>query len=517
MSTEGKILPRKRLIVCCDGTWQTGDKTYGTSPSNIVKLSRMIGRQSVPEGIPQVVYYQSGVGTGDFVSGIFQGSFGWGLADNVASAYHYLSANFEQGNGKGSPDEEDSNHKTYSNDEIFLFGFSRGAYTARALGGLITEMGLLKPKYLNDFPRAYEIYKKLGKMAAPKDPSESPISSPISRYVSELTTDEREFWNHLACDKEDGKTFRHVKIKAIGVWDTVGALGIPDSPLTTIFPQVNGRYQFHNTSLNGDIENAFQALALDERRGAFPPTLWYLPNEHSKDEFSTDGSSKNSPCTNLKQCWFPGFHESIGGGGVGIQYWFQHWFPKLSTIFMPDTSEMHEVTLAWMCDQVDGLLSFDEATVEYILLRHGKNRHNWASCKEFDMMHILFFFRLILFGGSRTRKPGRYYRSDVQTNESIHPSQGKAKWVRKEVQPVLLKASQDRVELPEWIIRQSSEKINFEAKILPSDLEEEPPSGTPGDNPENQQYWTRTIWPLPNPVIRRNINMRPYWNDLEGM
>lgn len=73
MSTEGKILPRKRLIVCCDGIWQTGDKTYGTSPSNIVKLSRMIGRQSVPEGIPQVVYYQSGVGTGDFVSGIFQG------------------------------------------------------------------------------------------------------------------------------------------------------------------------------------------------------------------------------------------------------------------------------------------------------------------------------------------------------------------------------------------------------------------------------------------------------------
>lgn len=196
-----------------------------------------------------------------------EGSFGWGLSDNVASAYHYLSANFEQENGKGSPDEEDSNHKTYSNDEIFLFGFSRGAYTAHALGGLITEMGLLKPKYLNDFPRAYEIYKKLGKMAAPKDPSESPISSPISRYVSELTADEREFWNHLACDKEDGKAFRHVKIKAIGVWDTVrsssevtykpltciqvGALGIPDSPLTTIFPQVNGRYQFHNTSLNG--------------------------------------------------------------------------------------------------------------------------------------------------------------------------------------------------------------------------------------------------------------------------
>ncbi|KAL1641941.1 hypothetical protein SLS58_005777 [Diplodia intermedia] len=386
--------PKKRLIVCCDGTWQASDKTYGTSPSNIAKLSRMIARED--GDIPQVVYYQSGVGTGTW--GVFDmgisGSFGIGLSENVASAYHYLSTNFHAGNHDGH----------FANDEIFLFGFSRGAYTARVLSGLVTEMGLLKPQHLHEFPRAFEIYKRLGSKAAKKVDKGKLFERWVDYFVGSLPTADREFWHELR-----NKTY-DVKVKVVGVWDTVGALGIPDSWLSTIFPGLSKPYQFHSTGLNTKIENAFQALALDEHRGAFPPTLWFLPKH----------LLRRPDCPNLKQCWFPGYHESIGGGGVRMQSLLAQWFPHVMNRIMPDTSQIHEVTLAWMCDQVNGLLKFDDHVVQDMLLKHGKTRPDWAACKETDMLQWLRFFKLSSFGGSRTRTPGRYF--EHQTNETMHPS-----------------------------------------------------------------------------------------------
>ncbi|GME35280.1 peptidoglycan binding domain containing protein [Neofusicoccum parvum] len=333
--------PKKRLIVCCDGTWQASDKTYGTSPSNIAKLSRMIAHED--GDIPQVVYYQSGVGTGSkgLIDITITGSLGIGLSENVSSAYHYLSTNFHAKN--------DSN---FSNDEIFLFGFSRGAYTARVLSGLVTEMGLLKPQHLHEFPRAFEIYKTLSSKASKKINKDKSLSRKAAKkakneelflqwtdsVVGSLPTSDREFWHGLST-----KTYGNVKIKAVGVWDTVGALGIPQSWLSEIIPGLNQRHQFHNTGLNTRIENAFQALALDEHRGAFPPTLWYLPED----------LIGHPDCPNLKQCWFPGYHESIGGGGVKLQYDLASWFPYLMNLVMPDTSQMHEVTLAWIMAELD--------------------------------------------------------------------------------------------------------------------------------------------------------------------
>ncbi|KAF4539637.1 Cysteine synthase a [Lasiodiplodia theobromae] len=400
--------PRKRLIVCCDGTWQASDKTYGITPSNIAKLSRMIDREDRdPEDdrvIPQVVYYQSGVGTGTAgpLAVGYEGSVGAGLSENVSTAYHYLSTNFHAKN----------RHEGFTNDEIFLFGFSRGAYTARVLCGLVTEMGLLRPQQLHEFPRAFEIYKKLSKMAAKKTDKGKPFIDWMDYFVGDLPASDRDFWHGL---RVSSKMYDNVKVKAIGVWDTVGALGLPESWFSRTFPFFTKPFQFHNTGLNTNVENAFQALALDEHRGAFPPTLWYLPKRLLGDP----------NCPNLKQCWFPGFHDSIGGGGAKLQTWATQWFPKLMNWLMPDTSEMHEVTLAWMCDQINGLLRFDRRAVEDVLLQHGKTRGNWAACKEIDNAKLgwLIFYNP-LAGSSHTRTPGQYYGEyrGCQTNETMHPS-----------------------------------------------------------------------------------------------
>lgn len=126
-------------------------------------------------------------------------------------AYHYLSTNFHAKN----------RHEGFTNDEIFLFGFSRGAYTARVLCGLVTEMGLLRPQQLHEFPRAFEIYKKLSKMAAKKTDKGKPFIDWMDYFVGSLPASDRDFWHGL---RVSNKMYDNVKVKAIGVWDTVWTL-----------------------------------------------------------------------------------------------------------------------------------------------------------------------------------------------------------------------------------------------------------------------------------------------------
>lgn len=98
----------KRLIVCCDGTWQKLDREY---PTNVVKITQAIKPIAEKDHVQQIVFYEEGVGTGDVLDGLFGGAFGWGLDGNIQSAYRFLSLNYQSG------------------DEIYLYGFSRGAYT----------------------------------------------------------------------------------------------------------------------------------------------------------------------------------------------------------------------------------------------------------------------------------------------------------------------------------------------------------------------------------------------------
>ena len=241
----------KRLIVCCDGTWQRPDQNwFGTdSPTNVVRLAGHIAKVSA--GCPQIVWYDQGVGTGNVADMIGGGIAGIGLDQNIIEAYRFLVANYVPG------------------DELFFFGFSRGAYTVRSLAGMIRKCGIVRRDKLRNYTRAMDLYRDAHH---PDDPGPKSFRGDFSVMGTET-----------------------IPIKLIGVWDTVGALGIP-----FVLPKLTRkRYQFHNTELSKTVEHAYHALAVDERREPFEPTLW-IPID--------------KPGQKLEQVWFSGTHSDIGGG-----------------------------------------------------------------------------------------------------------------------------------------------------------------------------------------------------------
>jgi uncharacterized protein (DUF2235 family) len=252
----------RRLIVCADGTWNSNDEQKG-HPTNVVKMARAI-LPVAGDGTSQVVYYHQGVGTGGWLDRWFGGAFGQGLSGNVMQCYRFLVDNYVDPNGDGA------------GDEIFLFGFSRGAFTVRSLAGFIRNVGLLKPEHADRIEEAYDHYRNPGDDWHPNGPKALAFRAAYSRDVP--------------------------AIKCVGVWDTVGALGVPTrGPLGKF---TRGKFGFHNVGLSGRIENAFHALAIDERRGPFAPSLWEL----------TDEDLRKSPQQRVEQVWFAGVHSNVGGG-----------------------------------------------------------------------------------------------------------------------------------------------------------------------------------------------------------
>jgi uncharacterized protein (DUF2235 family) len=246
----------RRLVVCTDGTWNKPEEDdHGVpAPTNVVKMQRAI-KAVDSQGVSQIVYYHSGVGTGDKVDEFLGGAFGEGIDRNILESYEFLVNNYHPG------------------DQLYFFGFSRGAYTARSLAGLIRNSGIVKQKYAGMAKEAFSMYRD-------RDPAKHPNS-------------------------DLGKTFRgsfsnEVEIDVIGVWDTVGSLGVP----LGIFDRFNHtRFAFHDVSLSARVKNAFHALAIDERRGPFAPTLWMQPR--------ADAEQKRNW---LEQAWFAGVHSNVGGG-----------------------------------------------------------------------------------------------------------------------------------------------------------------------------------------------------------
>jgi uncharacterized protein (DUF2235 family) len=245
----------KRIVIFCDGTWNTPDKMEDGKycQTNVVKMANALAPFS-EDGTEQMLYYDTGIGSeGSILKRIYDGATGTGISENILQAYRFLIENYEP------------------SDEIFLFGFSRGAFTVRSLAGLIRNSGILKPEYLDKMARAYNIYRSRKAAYQPRE-----IEATLFR-----------------------KTFaveEYTKIKFIGVWDTVGALGNP-LLLNGILSRKN---QFHDTELTSRIENAFHALAIDEKRKNFKATLW-----HQKT------NAKNQV---LEQVWFQGVHSDVGGG-----------------------------------------------------------------------------------------------------------------------------------------------------------------------------------------------------------
>ena len=249
----------KRLVICSDGTWDKPGESY---PSNVVKMARAIA-PTTPDGTSQVVFYDQGVGTeGGIWENILGGAIGKGLDKNVEDGYRFLIHNYSDA------------------DDIFLFGFSRGAFTVRSLAGLIRNSGLLNKLHADKVDDALDLYRGRGNHPDAEAP--------------------RKFRESYS---------REVKIKFIGVWDTVEALGIrgalgmskggwPGARL--LFSRKHrSRYAFHDAELSGSVEHGYHALAIDEKRKPFRPTLWNNPPK--------DGQT-------IEQVWFTGVHSDIGGG-----------------------------------------------------------------------------------------------------------------------------------------------------------------------------------------------------------
>lgn len=173
------------------------------------------------------------------------------LEPNVAAAYQFIAANYSPGDPDAKP--------PVPPDEIFIFGFSRGAYTARTVAGLITKMGLLRAEELSLFPRAYEIYRKKDTTAVNVENHGYDKSRDIIKKlwtwagaVKNKESGPEEIWQ-LRKAMHDGP----VKVKVVGVWDTVGSRGLPESSLTKVVPCVNEEFKFHDTALHESKSGVF--------------------------------------------------------------------------------------------------------------------------------------------------------------------------------------------------------------------------------------------------------------------
>jgi uncharacterized protein (DUF2235 family) len=255
------------IAIFLDGTWN--DPKDQTS---VFRLKESLDVNPVGPA-PQHCYYAVGVGVKRFEK-FRGGAFGMGLSEHVLDAYKWLVAHYAEG------------------DRIFIFGFSRGAYTARSLAGLIARCGLLYPPFAARADAIYARYRQ-DKNVARLDELEH-----IRRHAQRpLTPDEERLL----------KESRRVEIEMIGVWDTVGALGIPWSAAPVFGPK---DYYFLNTRPSVLYRHCFHALAIDEHRGPYQPTLWtrFVP-EDTRPETVTGPAPEH-----FEQRWFIGAHSNVGGG-----------------------------------------------------------------------------------------------------------------------------------------------------------------------------------------------------------
>ena len=252
----------KRLVVCLDGTWNSPDQ--GKNPTNVVKIMEAV-RPTDAMGTRQITFYDAGIGAdAGRIDRIADGFTGRGLEQNVRDGYRFLAHNWEPG------------------DEIYLFGFSRGAFTARSLCGFLSACGLLERHAMRRLLEAWELYR------LPEE-QRPPDRLAALRAVSR-------------CD---------VKVECIGVWDTVGALGVPGELLQAF----NREHRFHDTELCDMVDCAFHAVAIDEKRGPFGPTLWQKPKGERLKQRA------------VEQVWFPGVHSNVGGScaDAGLSDLALHW------------------------------------------------------------------------------------------------------------------------------------------------------------------------------------------------
>lgn len=250
----------KRLVVCCDGTWNNSDQEDNgvPAPTNVFKLHNAVAESDTNNALIQLKYYHPGVGgEGGLARSVLGGAIGAGISRHICSAYHWIGANYEEG------------------DEIFLFGFSRGAFTIRSLCGFLSN-GLLNLQNLESeesWDRVDTAYKKGYRKSA---------------TIADWSEPEWQFFHQKEA----------LPIHFIGVWETVGALGVPDDLEIFNLFDIPKRWRFHDTKLKPNVKTARHAMALDEIRSSFSVARWENAHQH----------------TDAIELWFPGAHSDVGGG-----------------------------------------------------------------------------------------------------------------------------------------------------------------------------------------------------------
>ncbi|MBB3995352.1 uncharacterized protein (DUF2235 family) [Sulfitobacter undariae] len=283
-----------RIAIFCDGTWNSPTMEQTTHVDRLF--------QNTPVSNAQHARYFKGVGAvgadGEEIGFLRKtwmkiggGAFGWGLNENIKLAYAELCELYEAG------------------DEIFIFGFSRGAYTARSLAGMVRKCGIVEKPTPEKLDAAFKLYRKPG---AENHPDALHILQARRRLSPRFATSRADIdWRTVTPWAADTGPMHQVEIAYLGIWDTVGSLGIPAPLLGPVAHLWNKKYRFHDTLLSSMVKSARHALALDERRVFYRPALW--DNLEASRDSEGLNKGKRDDDRPYQQVWFTGTHSIVGG------------------------------------------------------------------------------------------------------------------------------------------------------------------------------------------------------------
>ena len=283
---ESQSVKPTNIVICSDGTGNSANKDRGTNVFKLYEAIDLIDPPGDSKHRKQIAIYDDGVGTETWKPvRVLTGAFGLGLSRNVRQLYTALARSYEPG------------------DRIFLFGFSRGAFTVRALGGFITACGILKGKEfktdaglvkaVND---TYDVYRAKYMTGAHQHIREmrgwlQKKNALPARFDAKVTSLREKYHFH---DER--------KIAFIGVWDTVDAVGLPFDHLADFINYAIYPFKFSDQKLHRDVQRARHAVSIDDERHTFHPVMWIEPQDKDKDP------------ERIKQVWFAGVHSNVGGG-----------------------------------------------------------------------------------------------------------------------------------------------------------------------------------------------------------
>ena len=301
----------KKIVICCDGTGNQIEQ----SQSNVLKLYRIL-----KDDRRQLSYYHPGIGTMGANNGwdifkqkirsVFGLITGAGIDKHVLHAYDFLARNYAKG------------------DELYFFGFSRGAYTIRVLAGFINAIGLLKPEQLHLTPYALAAFKNM--------------------KSDERTTETMLF--------EQALKVNFPTIRFMGLWDTVSSILVPRSDRILSIPSFQ---HLAFTQENSMIEKVRHAISIDERRRMFRPYLWTDEGEYRTNPYNAAGARVQD----IEQRWFAGVHSDVGGSYDEVD------------------SGLSKYSLSWMLDEVGPGLLINKQTRNQIAKGHQRANSSWQYSK----------------------------------------------------------------------------------------------------------------------------------------